>query len=137
MASLVTAYAALRPRDGFSHPHQEHMKDTYIPIYLINNSITLCQAKLCLFMMSMPAYEICQIHTQKALRVSIFFFNFYNFSCCSFSKNKSDPPPYKFSQILHPSLYICVGYSVECLHLGFQGLKVQSSLGVANVGCYY
>ena len=29
MASLVTAYAALRPRDGFSHPHQEHMKDTY------------------------------------------------------------------------------------------------------------
>jgi len=28
-ASLVTAYAALRPRDGFSHPHQEHMKDTY------------------------------------------------------------------------------------------------------------
>jgi len=25
----VTAYAALRPRDGFSHPHQEHMKDTY------------------------------------------------------------------------------------------------------------
>jgi len=29
-ASLVTAYAALRPRDGFSHPHQEHMKDTYI-----------------------------------------------------------------------------------------------------------
>ena len=30
-ASLVTAYAALRPRDGFSHPHQEHMKDTSIP----------------------------------------------------------------------------------------------------------
>jgi len=28
-ACLVTAYAALRPRDGFSHPHQEHMKDTY------------------------------------------------------------------------------------------------------------
>ena len=26
---LVTAYAALRPRDGFSHSHQEHMKDTY------------------------------------------------------------------------------------------------------------
>jgi len=26
---LVSAYAALRPRDGFSHPHQEHMKDTY------------------------------------------------------------------------------------------------------------
>jgi len=26
---LVTAYAALRPRDGFSHPHKEHMKDTY------------------------------------------------------------------------------------------------------------
>ena len=23
-------YAALRPRDGFSHPHQEHLKDTYI-----------------------------------------------------------------------------------------------------------
>jgi len=31
-ASLVTAYAVLRPRDGFSHPHQEHMKDTYIII---------------------------------------------------------------------------------------------------------
>jgi len=31
MASLVTAYAALRPQDGFSHPHQEHMKDTYNP----------------------------------------------------------------------------------------------------------
>jgi len=30
-ASLVTAFASLRPRDGFSHPHQEHMKDTYIP----------------------------------------------------------------------------------------------------------
>ena len=29
-ASLVTAYAALRPRDGLPHPHQEHMKDTYI-----------------------------------------------------------------------------------------------------------
>jgi len=28
-ASLITAYAALRPRDGFSHPH---MKDTYIPL---------------------------------------------------------------------------------------------------------
>jgi len=28
-ASLVTAYAALRPQDGFSQPHQEHMKDTY------------------------------------------------------------------------------------------------------------
>jgi len=28
-ASLVNAYAALRPRDGFSHPHQKHMKDTY------------------------------------------------------------------------------------------------------------
>ena len=28
-ASLVTAYAALRLRDGFSYPHQEHMKDTY------------------------------------------------------------------------------------------------------------
>ena len=31
LASLVTAYAALRPRDGIPHPHQEHMKDTYIP----------------------------------------------------------------------------------------------------------
>jgi len=30
-ASLVTVYAALRPGDGFSHPHQEHTKDTYIP----------------------------------------------------------------------------------------------------------
>jgi len=29
-ASLVTTYAALRPRDGFPHPHQEQMKDTYI-----------------------------------------------------------------------------------------------------------
>jgi len=28
-ASLVTAYAALRPRDGYSHPHQEQMKYTY------------------------------------------------------------------------------------------------------------
>ena len=28
-ASLVTAYAAQRPRDEFSHPHQKHMKDTY------------------------------------------------------------------------------------------------------------
>ena len=26
-------YAALRSRDGFSHPHQEHMKDTYMPAY--------------------------------------------------------------------------------------------------------
>jgi len=31
-ASLVAAYAALRPRDGFSHPHQEHMKDTFIMV---------------------------------------------------------------------------------------------------------
>jgi len=30
-ASLVTAFASLRPRNGLSHPHQEHMKDTYIP----------------------------------------------------------------------------------------------------------
>jgi len=29
-SSFVTAYAALRPRDGFFHSHQEHMKDTYI-----------------------------------------------------------------------------------------------------------
>ena len=29
MWSLVTAYAALRPRDGFSNPHQEYMKYTY------------------------------------------------------------------------------------------------------------
>jgi len=28
-ASLVTAYTALRPWDGFSHPHQEHMNKTY------------------------------------------------------------------------------------------------------------
>jgi len=34
-ASLVTACAALRPRDGFSHPHQEHMKDTNI-VNLLN-----------------------------------------------------------------------------------------------------
>ena len=33
LASLVTAYAALRPRDGFSHPHQEHMKDTYSTLF--------------------------------------------------------------------------------------------------------
>jgi len=25
---LVSAYAALRPRDKFYHPHQQHMKDT-------------------------------------------------------------------------------------------------------------
>jgi len=30
---FVTAYAALRPRDVSSHPHQEHMKDTYIPVW--------------------------------------------------------------------------------------------------------
>ena len=30
MTTLITAFAALRPRDGFSHPHQEHMKDTLI-----------------------------------------------------------------------------------------------------------
>jgi len=30
-ARLVTAHAALRPRDVFSHLHQEHMKDTYNP----------------------------------------------------------------------------------------------------------
>ena len=34
-ASLVTAYAALRPRDGFSHPHQEHMKDTYKVLFAL------------------------------------------------------------------------------------------------------
>jgi len=28
-ASRVTAYAARSPRDGFFHPHQEHMTDTY------------------------------------------------------------------------------------------------------------
>jgi len=28
--SLVTAYAALRSRDEFCHPSQEHMKDSYI-----------------------------------------------------------------------------------------------------------
>jgi len=28
--SLVTAYAALRPRGGFCHPSQEHMTDSYI-----------------------------------------------------------------------------------------------------------
>ena len=32
-ASLVTAYAALRPRGGFSHPHQEHMIDTFSCIF--------------------------------------------------------------------------------------------------------
>jgi len=30
---LVTAYAALRPRDGFSHPHQKHMLDTFSCIF--------------------------------------------------------------------------------------------------------
>ena len=29
-ASLVTAYAALRHLDGFFHPHQDKLKDTYI-----------------------------------------------------------------------------------------------------------
>ena len=28
-------YAAVRPRDGFSHPHQEHLKDTYILMLLV------------------------------------------------------------------------------------------------------
>jgi len=28
-ASLVTAYVALRPRDGVSHPYQELMRETY------------------------------------------------------------------------------------------------------------
>ena len=32
-ASLVTAYAALRPRGGFSHPHQERMIDTFSCIF--------------------------------------------------------------------------------------------------------
>ena len=40
-ASLVTAYAALRPRDGFSHPHLEHMKDTYIITYTFVQSFSL------------------------------------------------------------------------------------------------
>ena len=29
--------AALRPRDGFSHPNQEHMKDTCIKTPTIDN----------------------------------------------------------------------------------------------------
>jgi len=33
MKSLVTTFAALRPRGGFSHPQQEHMKYTYKPVY--------------------------------------------------------------------------------------------------------
>ena len=37
-ASLVSAYAALRPRNGFSHPHQEHMKDTYIILPLTDET---------------------------------------------------------------------------------------------------
>jgi len=28
-SQAVTRQASPRPRDGFSHPHQEHMKDTY------------------------------------------------------------------------------------------------------------
>ena len=36
-ASLVTAYAALRPRGEFSYPHQEHMKDTYITHYKVRH----------------------------------------------------------------------------------------------------
>jgi len=28
--SHITAYAALRPRDGLSHPPQEHMQDNNI-----------------------------------------------------------------------------------------------------------
>ena len=34
--SLVTAYAALRPRYGFPHPNPEHMKDTYILVINMN-----------------------------------------------------------------------------------------------------
>jgi len=46
-ASLVTAYAALRPRDGFSHPHQEHMKYTYILKLesLRNTGVNFCKNK--------------------------------------------------------------------------------------------
>jgi len=46
-ASLVTAYAALRPRNGFSHPHQEHMKDTYI-----STSLKRCETQVSLKQMS-------------------------------------------------------------------------------------
>jgi len=28
-SQAVTRQASSRPRDGFPHPHQEHMKDTY------------------------------------------------------------------------------------------------------------
>ena len=45
MASLVTAYAALRPRDGFSHPHQEYMKDTYIPAPEVDTEILVPYAR--------------------------------------------------------------------------------------------
>jgi len=34
LTSVVTAYAALRPRYGFLYPHQEHMKDTHIPVHI-------------------------------------------------------------------------------------------------------
>jgi len=44
-ASLVTAYAALRPRDGFSHPHQEHIKDTYIPAPEVDAEILVPYAR--------------------------------------------------------------------------------------------
>ena len=42
-ASFVNAYAALRPRGGFSYLHQEHMKNTYILTIrlLIINSLIL------------------------------------------------------------------------------------------------
>jgi len=39
-ANLVTAYAALRPRDGFSHPHQKHMKGTYSLVSTINEQLS-------------------------------------------------------------------------------------------------
>jgi len=44
-ASLVTVYAALRPGDGFSDPHQEHMKDTYIPAPEVDAEILVPYAR--------------------------------------------------------------------------------------------
>jgi len=44
MASLVTAYAALRPRDGFSHPHQTH--DRFFFLHTLFHLILCCLKQL-------------------------------------------------------------------------------------------
>jgi len=52
LASLVTACAALRPRDGFSHPHQEHMKYTYI-----TDTLFYCNVLSNIFMWSTYVFQ--------------------------------------------------------------------------------